>query len=103
MAKKAKKKVGKRKEDEYRYREFRIGYTYVTKEHEIAIVDAATKHDAMIKFFQSRCNYKIHSIREVPDVEKLQRELAELKAKLRECQKRKKPASRKKAKTSKKS
>jgi len=97
MAKKTSKSKAKKS------REFCVEYTMSIEGPEIVLVQADTRYDAIIKFFSSRSRYTIRSVREAPDVGRIQKELADAKAKIKEGQKRKKPASRKKAKTSKKS
>ncbi len=98
---KATKKARKQKEE--KSREFRIEYTFISKDLEVILVRAANKFDAMMKFFNKRSTYRVRSIREISNAEEMQKKLDDARAKLKECQKRKKPASRKKAKTSKKS
>ena len=108
MAKKLKKKVTKFEIlidttiHENPYSDYRIDYQerYIKKD-KTALVTAVSAVAALQRFVNNEyADFKIVDVTEIPNAAKLQREIEELKAKLKEG---KKPASRKKAKTSKKS
>ena len=99
----AKKKVIKIKIEVVVKSDYRIDYQEgFTKKEKTALVTEVSAVAALQKFVNNDGigDTKIIGVTEIPNTARLQKEIEELKAKLKECQKRK-PASRKTAKAKK--